>query len=679
MSRERTAYNGPGSGEQFQGVTVLAKATNYLRQHSVVFLLLAVTALAAVLRLVGLGIESLWSDEIFSVQAARLPLRDILNIHHGNTPPLHFLAMRAVTEWLGETEFTVRLPSALAGIGTVVFTFLIARRLTEARVALLAALLVAVSPVMNWYSQEARAYSMAGFFVVSASYFFLRYLDKKDFGNLAVYGVLAFLGLYTHYYFILVVVAHNLLILLQLVRAESIFAAAVGAAKWGSVQIFASFAVFLRWEAFLAEPGLHGRNTFSQPLSEFIPGFYKSLGLADPRLGGEPLLALGLWAVLLLGTGLAARRRDQVGLLFPMALIPVGIFIFGALLVDMQIVVRHLVPTFPFFYIIAGYGAIYLVSSLGRIGTPMGSRLARIGMAALVIPVIAMTTLAWTNQLTNSSRQEWREAAIFFEANSTATDVLYVYPRYHRRNLLHYSPSMNITPVGSTSVPSCTEGHAVWVTTLPRFSEGRENVQRLTRECTLVATQEFYGKIRLYKFVEPGLEASFLHCQGLSPTIIGTPGDDVINGTPQNDVIHGLGGNDIINGSRGDDIICGGPGNDKLNSGDGADTLYGGEGADILNAGADADRLYGGNGNDTLNAGEGDDTLFGEAGDDTLNGGQGIGSDQLVGGEGHDVLNGGAGADTLDGGMGTDTFRAGPGTDTCNDHLVYETTIGCEG
>jgi predicted extracellular nuclease len=115
-------------------------------------------------------------------------------------------------------------------------------------------------------------------------------------------------------------------------------------------------------------------------------------------------------------------------------------------------------------------------------------------------------------------------------------------------------------------------------------------------------------------------------CNGLPATIIGTPGDDVINGTNGNDVIVAMGGNDVINGGNGNDVICG-------NAGD--DTIDGGNLDDLL---------FGGFGNDTLSGGNGNDSLDGEAGDDSL-----------VGDKGDDTLTGGTGADSFSGGQGVDT------------------------
>jgi uncharacterized repeat protein (TIGR01451 family) len=97
-------------------------------------------------------------------------------------------------------------------------------------------------------------------------------------------------------------------------------------------------------------------------------------------------------------------------------------------------------------------------------------------------------------------------------------------------------------------------------------------------------------------------------CDGLTPTRVGTPGNDVINGTNGADVIHGLSGNDTINGANGADRICGGKDNDTIDGGNqldrlfgdaGNDALSGGQGNDALDGGADTDTCDGGNGRDT--------------------------------------------------------------------------------
>jgi len=64
-------------------------------------------------------------------------------------------------------------------------------------------------------------------------------------------------------------------------------------------------------------------------------------------------------------------------------------------------------------------------------------------------------------------------------------------------------------------------------------------------------------------------------------TILGTPGEDVLNGTFCDDRIVAFGSDDVLRGKGGEDRLRGGRGNDRLN---GVETL-GFPQADVLNGG----------------------------------------------------------------------------------------------
>jgi uncharacterized repeat protein (TIGR01451 family) len=118
-------------------------------------------------------------------------------------------------------------------------------------------------------------------------------------------------------------------------------------------------------------------------------------------------------------------------------------------------------------------------------------------------------------------------------------------------------------------------------------------------------------------------------CHGVTATISGTPGDDLLVGTPGPDVIAALGGGDRIVSRAGRDLVCAG------------------SGSDFVGAGTAADRVFGGAGRDRLLGRGGPDLLKGSAGNDVLEGGRG--SDRLRGGRGFDRCRGGAGLDSIRG------------------------------
>ncbi|MBM3582728.1 MAG: hypothetical protein FJX37_12285, partial [Alphaproteobacteria bacterium] len=101
-------------------------------------------------------------------------------------------------------------------------------------------------------------------------------------------------------------------------------------------------------------------------------------------------------------------------------------------------------------------------------------------------------------------------------------------------------------------------------------------------------------------------------------------------------------------------IILGSQGNPETIVGsDGNDWIDGRSGQDTINAGAGDDTVIGGEGVDFIDGGAGNDTLVGSQGADTILGGDG--DDNIQGGQGDDILIGGAGNDRIDGGLGLDT------------------------
>ena len=123
-------------------------------------------------------------------------------------------------------------------------------------------------------------------------------------------------------------------------------------------------------------------------------------------------------------------------------------------------------------------------------------------------------------------------------------------------------------------------------------------------------------------------------CDGKQATIVGTAGNDVIQGTEKADVISAGPGDDTIYGGLGNDIICGGAGDDLI---------HGGRGNDWLDGDADTDRVFGDLGDDHVGGGPGDqDEVSGGLGIDTVNGGPG--NEDLVRGDyGYDRMDGGPG------------------------------------
>lgn len=145
------------------------------------YLLLVVVIFSAILRFVNIN-QSFWLDEGISVMVAKnLNFQSIIfDFAPGDFhPPLYYLTLKVFMTVLGSSELTARLLSIISGTLTTLATYLIANKLYERKTAFVASLLVATSPLLIYYSQEARMYSLAALFAVMSLYFFVSIL-KED-------------------------------------------------------------------------------------------------------------------------------------------------------------------------------------------------------------------------------------------------------------------------------------------------------------------------------------------------------------------------------------------------------------------------------------------------------------------------------------------------------------------
>lgn len=165
-------------------------------------MILAILVLGLVLRLISLD-QSLWLDEATSVKvASTFSFQEIVtNFSPGDFhPPLYYLLLKIWVSILGTSEIAVRSLSVIFGVATIPFVFLVGKKLVSKEVGLIAALLFTIAPLHIYYSQEARMYAMATFFVTLFVWLFLKSLDKeaKSFNWVGLFIVGSFLS-YTHY------------------------------------------------------------------------------------------------------------------------------------------------------------------------------------------------------------------------------------------------------------------------------------------------------------------------------------------------------------------------------------------------------------------------------------------------------------------------------------------------
>lgn len=174
--------------------------------------LITLLILSAALRFYRIDAQSLWYDEGNSARIAERSVRLIIEGAAGDIhPPLYYLLLKLWRAIFGGGEAALRSLSALAGVGTVALTFLIGREGFNARVAVMAAFVAAISPFAVYYGQEARMYALLAFAATLSTWALLPALMGRDWSprRAAVYVLATVFGLYTQYAFPFVMVAQG--------------------------------------------------------------------------------------------------------------------------------------------------------------------------------------------------------------------------------------------------------------------------------------------------------------------------------------------------------------------------------------------------------------------------------------------------------------------------------------
>lgn len=149
-----------------------------------VFAAAALIAIGAALRFAALGQESVWGDEIFSLDLASRSLAGILRGAAGEVhPPLYFMLLKLWLAPWGDSLVAARAFSAFASALALIPFAALARRLLGSRAGLGALALMALSPFQLWYAQETRMYALLIFWEAWALAAYAAMIDARLVGG----------------------------------------------------------------------------------------------------------------------------------------------------------------------------------------------------------------------------------------------------------------------------------------------------------------------------------------------------------------------------------------------------------------------------------------------------------------------------------------------------------------
>ena len=433
------------------------------------YLILLIILLGASLRLYNLSGESVWFDEAVTSLVSGLGIRELIVWmieENDNNPPLYYMLMHFWVSLFGHSEFSLRLPSAIVGTGSILMIYMVGNLVFNRTTALIASLILAVSVFHIEYSQEARSYSLLAFLTLCSFYFFLKTLSGSKTLYRAAYILSSVLLMYSHFYGAFILVVQNLFCLTRYLAKRDVFK--ISLSKWIMIQtitgllfvpgllIWYKNALAMQGGFWLSEPGV----------IDIARYFY--------HFTGRDYIIFFLFFILAVfsfisfkGIGHSKNIKDILDikgslnktsyLLNINALYLLLLWLFVPILIPFLISLFS-TPILHTRYIIGSSLALNLLVAKGIYN--LNTKRLR-----LIIPLAILVLSIWPLRMyyVDAHKHQWRETVAYLEENAKDNDTVFVYPAYDVRTPAYYKEREDLRFVPLTSESASELPDRFWV------------------------------------------------------------------------------------------------------------------------------------------------------------------------------------------------------------------------
>ncbi len=390
----------------------------------VVLSVAGLTLLGAVLRFVGIGHQGFWFDEGNTALLVHFSPGKMIGLipQTESTPPLYYCVAWVWARLFGYGEAALRSLSAVAGVLTVPVAFGAADKLVSRRAGVIAAALTACNPLLIWYSQEARSYSLLVLLSAVALLAFAYAKETPTPRLLAAWVIASALALATHYYAVLAIAPQAVWLL---------------AAQWHRRRVQVAIGVVGLCGLALIPLALSQNSTgnaswiapipLGPRLGQIIPQFLMGTGSPIPNVL-EPIAA----AMVVVSLLLLALRADP---LERRAAVTVGALAVGGLVLNLILVAGGIDDL-----ITRNVIAIWLPAAV-MVAAGLGARRAGVigALATLILCATGVTAAIGVASERKLQRPDWRGVARVLGVRPRSGSLGRVILVQHYRDLLPLS------------------------------------------------------------------------------------------------------------------------------------------------------------------------------------------------------------------------------------------------
>lgn len=421
--------------------------------------LVALTALGAALRFATIGQQSYWYDEAITASMLDGSLVEMFRgvVKTESTPPVYYVVAWLWIQLVGSDEAQLRALSALTGTLVVPVAFAAGRLAATARIGLAAAALAAVSPMLVWYSQEARAYALLT--LLGGASFALLVLARSNPSRRRLVGwaVVSALAIGTHYFAGFVVLAEGTLLLRAHPRARPV--------RWAVACVAAVAICLLPLAAVQASHrrlgwvgGIELRDRVTEALQRLVTAgqpssWWGATGAEVTQHVWVAAIAILALASALVATRASAEERSAARLAAQVAAAGIGLPIAMAFLADL---------------VTGGDGDYFLdrnvlgawVSLAVFAGAGLAARRAGLLGTLAIIATLCWSVVVYVDIVTSPElqRDDWRAVA---DALPEAESLVVVYPAYQSAALVRQRHDLreHVAPVEVDTISLILAGY----------------------------------------------------------------------------------------------------------------------------------------------------------------------------------------------------------------------------
>ena len=373
--------------------------------------------------------RSYWDDELFSVRVSmsRDSLWQTCRLFENNMAA-YYLVLYGWIKGFGVTEYATRSLSLLFSIAALVHCWFLSRRFFSRPASWVASLVMLCNPLFIYHAAETRSYAMLLWLSVLATDIFFRLLERPTRWRFLAYGLVLSLGVYTHYFGLLLLPVHGLVTLLLIRR--------VG--RWG--RWWLTWVIVLLSVSPLA---LFRPASTDQVLWMSVPS-WKMLLRAGSNFFGGPALTAGF---LLLACWVWFRNRPRLTP-FQQTLM---IFCLASLSLPLLLVYGYSVWLQPLFQY------RYFISSLPAAALPAGLLIQLAGdrwkAPVWIGMALALGQLVPAIEAMRAKGTGYRDLAQYILGHAEAGDLVTAYPYFKGDHYEHYRERFAPAESNLASIP----------------------------------------------------------------------------------------------------------------------------------------------------------------------------------------------------------------------------------